>query len=192
MFKRIMLITACLVMLFANQVSAANVKNFSEDMKIREALTLLNDVGADEIFDNLQENSVKILFYDLGQLSYEYKNHFAINSTDLWGNRYILINAKFKNAPVEQIACLIAHESCHKGRVATLAEETTATRKEAQYWMVLKKNNVAYAPSALLSRLNSLSNLEHSSTVSHDCIEEKISNSSFYQSQLALRERRKF
>ncbi len=192
MLKRVVLFATCLVVLCANQVLAINVKYFSEDVKIREALTLLEDVGAKEVFDNLQENSVKIKFYDLGQLSYEYKNHFATNSTDVWGNRYILINAKFMNAPAEQIACLIAHESFHKGAIATLEEETTATRKEAQYWAVLKKDNVTYADSKLLTRLNSLTNLEHSSTVSHDCIQEKISNSSFYQTQLALRDRRRF
>lgn len=192
MLKRVMLVLACLFVMFTNQVSAANVKYFSEDTTIREALTMLNNVGAEEIFDNLQENSVKIMFYDLSQISYEYKNHFAINSTDTWGNRYILINAKYKNAPIEQIACLIAHESFHKGDVATLEEETQATRKEAQYWIVLKKDNVVYAETSLTKRLNSLTNLENTSTVSHDCIQERISNSSFYQNQLAVRERRKF
>jgi hypothetical protein len=192
MFKRLVLSLVCLFVLSASQVFAVNVKNFSDDFKIREALELLNDVGANEVFENLQENSVKIIFYDLSQLSYEYKNHFAINSTDTWGNRYILINSKFRTAPTEQIACLIAHESCHKGKVATLTEETTATRKEAQYWAILKKHNVAYQDSSLLQRLNSLTNLEHSSTVSHDYIQERISNSSFYQNQLAVRDRRKF
>ncbi|MCM1265999.1 MAG: hypothetical protein NC200_07355 [Candidatus Gastranaerophilales bacterium] len=192
MFKRVLLVIACLFVMVSNQVSAANVRNFSDDEQIRAALTLLNNIGAEDVFDNLQENSVKIKFYDLSQLSYEYKNHFATNSTDVWGNRYILINTKYKNAPTEQIACLIAHESCHKGSVATLEEETTATRKEAQYWTILKKHNVAYVDSALLQRLESLKNLESSTTVSHDYIQERISNSSFYQNQLAVRDRRKF
>ena len=189
--KKIMLLTACLVVLSANQVLAVNVKYFSNDYKIQSALTLLDNAGASEVFDNLRENSVKIIFYDLTQISFSYKNHFAINSTDLWGNRYILINMKYKNAPIEQIACLIAHESCHKGKIATLDEETKATRTEAQYWSILKKRNVEYSQTALLARLNSLSNLEHISTVSHDYIQEKISNSSFYKNQLAVRDRRK-
>ena len=189
--KRVLLLAACCVLLSAAQVSAVNVKYFSSDVKIQNALSLLDNIGADEIFDNLQENSVKIMFYDLAQLSYSYKNHFAINSTDLWGNRYILINMKFKNAPIEQLACLIAHESCHKSKTATLEEETTATRTEAQYWSILKKRNVEYQESALLARLNSLSHLEHISTVSHDYIQEHISNSSFYKNQLAVRDRRK-
>ena len=192
MLKKIVLLLACLVVLFSSSVSAMNVKGFSDDLKIRQALTLLDNVGATEIFDNLMENSVKIQFYDLTQISFSYGKHFAMNTTDNWGNRYILINSRYKNAPVEQIACLIAHESCHKARVATLAEETKATRTEAKYWQVLKNRNIAYAPSALLTRLNNLANLENTSTVDHDYIQERISNSSFYKQQLAVRERKTF
>ena len=192
MLKRVLVLLACLFVLSSSAVSAMNVKYFSEDLKIREALAMLDDIGAKEIFDNLQENSVKIQFYDITQISYSYSRHFAMNTTDTWGNRYILINSRYKNAPTEQIACLIAHESCHKGRVATLAEETTATRTEAKYWQVLKRHNHEYANTALTNRLNSLANLESSSTVNHDYIQDRISNSKFYQSQLAVRERRAF
>ena len=189
MLKKGFVLLACVFMVCCSKVSAMNVKNFSEDLKIREALEMLKDVNATEIFDNLQENSVKIIFYDLSQINFKYANHFAMNTTDTWGNRYILINSKFKKAPTEQIACLIAHESCHKARKATLAEETKATRVEAQYWMILRRNHVAYANTTLTNRLNSLVNLEHSSTVDHDYIQDRISNSKFYQSQLAVRER---
>ena len=192
MFKRILVLLACLFVLFSSRVSAMNVKVFTDDSKITAALEMLDDIGATEIIENLQENSVKIRFYDLGQISYGYKDHFAINTTDTWGNRVILINTKYQNAPIEQIACLIAHESCHKAAVATLAEETTATRKEAQYWTVLKNRNISYADTALTRRLNNLVNLESTSTVDHDYIQERISNSSFYQNQLAVRERRAF
>ena len=192
MLKRIVVLLACLFVLFSSSVSAMNVKGFSEDMKIRQALTLLDNVGATEIFDNLMENSVKIQFYDLTQISFSYGKHFAMNTTDNWGNRYILINSKYRNAPVEQIACLIAHESCHKAKVATLAEETKATRTEAKYWQVLKNRSTEYAPSALLARLNNLANLETCSTVDHDYIQDRISNSKFYKEQLAVRERRMF
>ena len=128
MFKRVFVLMACLVMLSSSAVMAENVRNFSEDVKIQSALEMLDDIGAEEIFNNLRENSVKIMFYDLSQIAFKHANHFAMNTTDTWGNRYILINSKFKNAPTEQIACLIAHESCHKANKATLAEETLATR----------------------------------------------------------------
>ena len=191
MLKRVLVLMACLFVL-SSSCMAMNVKWFSEDVKIREALTMLDDIGAKEIFDNLQENSVKIMFYDLTQISFKYGRHFAMNTTDSWGNRYILISSQYKNAPTEQIACLIAHESCHKGRVATLSEETLATRTEAKYWTVLKKRNIAYANTPLTNRLNNLSNLERVSTVNNDMIQNKISTSKFYQEQLVLRERRSF
>lgn len=192
MLKRLIVLLACLFVVASSSVSAMNVRNFSDDIKIREALMMLDDIGAMEVFDNLQENSVKIIFYDLSQISYKYQNAYAISSTDNWGDRYILINSKYQTAPTEQIACLIAHESCHKGSVATMEEETRATRTEAKYWTVLKKHNAAYANTALTNRLNSLVNLESSSTVDHDFIQDRISNSNFYQSQLAVRERRGF
>lgn len=192
MLKRVLVLIACLFVLSSSCVSAMNVKSFSDDYKIVKALEMLDDIGAREVFDNLQENSVKIIFYDLSQINFTYCNHFAMNTTDNWGNRYILINSKFRKAPTEQIACLIAHESCHKGKVATLAEETRATRTEAKYWQVLKQRNVAYADTELTNRLNSLANLENVSTVDHDYIQDKISNSGFYKEQLVLRERRSF
>lgn len=192
MFKRLIVLLACVFIVCSSQVLAMNLNRFTEDAKIKSALEMLDDIGAEEIFDNLMENSVKIRFYDLGQISYSYKNHFAMNTVDDWGNRIILINTKYQKAPTEQIACLIAHESCHKAKVATLEEETKATRKEAQYWTVLKNRYISYEETPLTNRLNSLVNLEHSSTVDHDYIQERISNSSFYQNQLAIRERRSF
>lgn len=192
MLKRVTVLLACLFVLSSSCAFAMNVKCFSDDVKIRQALTMLDDIGARDVFDNLHENSVKIIFYDLSQVSFSYANHFAMNTTDNWGDRYILINTKYKNAPVEQIACLIAHESCHKGKVATLSEETRATRTEARYWQVLKQRNYNYPNNRLTSRLNSLANLENVSTVNHDYIQDRISNSGFYKEQLVLRERKGF
>ena len=192
MLKRVFVLIACLFVLSSSATMAANYRYFTEDVKIESALEMLDDIGAKEIFDNLHENSVKIMFYDLTQISFKHANHFAMNTVDTWGNRYILINSKFKNAPTEQIACLIAHESCHKANKATLAEETLATRTEAKYWTVLKKRNIAYANTSLTRRLNSLANLESVSTVDNDLIENRISNSRFYQEQLVLRERKSF
>ena len=193
MLKRVLVLIACLFVLSSSCSFGMNVKSFSDDSRIVKALALLDNVGATDVFENLQENSVKIIFYDLSHISFKYQNHFAINSTDTWGNRYILINTKYMNAPTEQIACLIAHESCHKGKVATLAEETYATRTEARYWQALKHHNHNYENTALTNRLNSLAKLESETTVNHhDYIQDRISNSRFYQSQLAVRERRAF
>ena len=52
MLKRVAVLLACLFVLCASKVSAINVKYFSEDVQIRSALTLLDDVGAKEIFES--------------------------------------------------------------------------------------------------------------------------------------------
>lgn len=165
---------------------ASYIDNFSNDTEIQGALAVLQRAGAEDVFNNLQENSVKIAFYDLSHISYDYMNHFAINTVDSFGNRYILINTKFKNASPEELACLIAHESCHKLAVATLEEETFATRTEAKYWDILKDKNKTYEASALLDRLNGLSALEKASTDDIDLIQDKILNHAFYIQQLAI------
>ena len=179
-------ITFVMMMVFCVSASAAFIDNFTTDSKIKNSLILLEQAGAEEVFANLEENSVKIAFYDLSQISYSYMNHFAVNSIDSFGNRYILINSRFKNASNEEIACIIAHESFHKLSVATYEEEYLATEKEAYYWSILKKQGKTYDSSELLSRLNNLQRLHVASNTDNNLIKEKINNSSFYKKQLAV------
>lgn len=191
MLARFISAIICVVMFCSNMAFAWNVRSFSDDYDIQSALKLLKQIGADEVFENLQENSVKIIFYDLSMINFSYSKHFAINSVDSWGDRYILINSKFRNASREELACLIAHESFHKGKVATMSEETLATRKEAYYWSILKVPGKRYTQSSLTNRLNKLASLYEESTEANNLIEQRIQNSKFYQEQLAVRERRR-
>ena len=192
MFVRLMSALMCAVLLCANVASSWNVRSFSDDYDIRQALKLLDKVGADEVFENLQENSVKIIFYDLSLINFTYCNHHAINSVDNWGDRYILINSKHRRASKEEIACLIAHESFHKGKRATLSEETIATRKEAYYWAKLKVPGKQYGATGLAMRLDKLAYLYSESTDDNNLIEQRIRNSRFYQQQLAISSRNRF
>ena len=177
----IVMVIFCTVPAFASYVDT-----FTRDTDIKDALVLLENAGAQEVFDNLEENSVKIAFYDLSQISYSYKDHFAVNSEDSMGNRYILLNSKYKNASKEELACIIAHESFHKLKVATLEEETLATEKEAYYWSLLKDENKDYEYSPLLARLDRLVALSDASDSDHNLIQEKIKRNSFYRQQLAI------
>ena len=181
-FIAIFVVAMCTTQVFASIYS----DSFSNDEKIRAALVMLEKVKADEVFDNLSKNSVKIAFYDLSQISYDYMTHFAINSVDSFGNRYILINTKYKNASTEEIACLIAHESCHTKAVATLEEEVHATETEAYYWQKLKDETKTYKSSKLLDRLNNLEALQNGSSKDKNLIVERIISSSFYVNQLAI------
>lgn len=165
-----------------SQTFAYNVTDFSSDAKIISAMQLLEQSGEQDVFVNLKKNSVKIKFYALSG----YGNVYAANTYDNFGRRVILINSAYKNAPVEQIACLIAHESCHVLRKATLEEETTATQKEAECWTKLKNNSVTYPETKLTRRLDKISNLYLASKDGNNYIGDKIASSSFYKAQLGL------
>ena len=165
------------------QAFAYDVKDFSSDAKIISAMELLEANGQDDVFANLKKNAVKVKFYNLagyGQAVY------AANTYDSNGRRVILINSLYKNAPIEQIACLIAHESCHVLRKATLEEETTATQKEAECWSKLKNVSVTYPETKLTKRLDKIAGLYLASSDGNNYIGDKIASSSFYRAQFGM------
>lgn len=164
------------------QAFAYNLKSFTNDTKIMAAMQLLEQNGEYDVFANLKKNAVKVKFYHLSM-----NNVYAANAYDEFGRRVILINSIYKDAPVEQIACLIAHESCHTARKATLEEETTATSKEAACWTKLKKSGVTYPETKLTKRLDKIAGLHIASTQDgNNYIEDKIASSSFYRAQFGL------
>lgn len=180
--KNVLVTLFVFVVLTVTQAFAYNVKEFSSDTKIQSALALLEQTGEYDVFRNLRKNAVKIKFYHLS-----YGNVYAANTYDSFGRRVILINSLYENAPVEQIACLIAHESCHTARKATLEEETTATSKEASCWTKLKKHNVTYPETKLTKRLDKIAGLHIASTQDgNNYIGDKIASSSFYRTQFGL------
>ena len=164
------------------QAFAYNLKSFTSDAKIMAAMQLLEQSGEYDVFANLKKNAVKVKFYHLSM-----NNVYAANAYDEFGRRVILINSIYKDAPVEQIACLIAHESCHTARKATLEEETTATSKEAACWAKLKRANVSYPETKLTKRLDKIAGLHIASVQDgNNYIEDKIASSSFYRAQFGL------
>lgn len=185
--KKFTIVLLCLFLFSITPVYSYNVNNFTDDFVVSDALTVLETTRENGVFDNLEENSVKIVFFDLSTLSYNYKDHFAISGYNNMGDRYILINSKYRDAPKEQIACLIAHESCHKAKVATLQEETLATETEAKCWLKLKQQGKNYPNNDLTKRLDSLAYLYETSTVTKNNIQDRILNSSFYREQLAIK-----
>lgn len=164
-----------------NQAQAANVSKYSDDYKVQAALTVLENIGSNDVFTRLDKNQVKIMFYDLTMIDYSYANHYAVASTDENGENFILINSKFQNSPKEAIACLIAHESVHVLPQATMAEEVQATTVEAQTWLKVRAN-VSNTNDKLVQREMKLAdNYE----ADNNRIAQAIASNSFYQSQLA-------
>ena len=157
--KKLIVLFCAFVFLTINQSFAYNAKYFSNDSKIIAAINLLDRSGEEDVLRNLQKYGVKIKFSDLSMVSYNSSKCFAVSTYNQYGTRVILINSIYKNAPVEQIACLIAHESCHTGNVADLEEETLATEKEAACWTRLKVASKTYPDNRLTRRLDKLSNM---------------------------------
>ena len=180
--KKVLVALFIFVTLTATQAFAYNLKNYTSDSTILAAMQLLEQNGEYDVFANLNKNAVKVKFYPLSM-----SNVYAANTYDNYGRRVILINSIYKNAPIEQIACLIAHESCHIARKATLEEETTATSKEAACWAKLRKADVIYPQTKLTKRLDNLAEL-HIDSVNdgNNYIGDKIASSSFYRAQFNL------
>jgi len=176
--KNLLICVFIFVAFTMTQAFAYNVREFSTDAKIISALNLLEQNGEYRVFENMKKNAVKVKFYNLSM-----SNIYAANSYDRYGQRVILINSYYKDAPVEQIACLIAHESYHTARTATLDEETLATQKEAECWTKLKHSSATYPETKLTKRLNKLAGLY---TGGASQIRDKIASSSFYRSQFGI------
>ena len=179
--KKVLVALFVFVTLTVSQAFAYNLKSFSNDATIIAAMQLLEQNGEYDVFANLKRNAVKVKFGSL-----PYSNVYAANMYDNYGRRVIVINTTYKNAPIEQIACLIAHESCHVARKATLEEETTATSKEASCWTKLKKQNITYPQTKLTKRLDKLAGLHIASADGNNYIGDKIASSSFYRAQFGL------
>lgn len=183
LMKNVLLTLVVLLGLTVTQAFAYNLRDFSSDAKIISAMQLLEQAGEYDVFANMKKNAIKVKFYNLSG----YGSVYATNSYDNTGRRVILINSVYQNAPAEQIACLIAHESMHVLRKATMQEETIATQKEAVTWMKLKKSSVSYPDNKLTKRLDKLAELQMASN--HDgtnYIQSKIASSSFYKAQFGM------
>ena len=147
------------------------VKRISEDEKILEAAALLPSHIIDRILDR-----GAVIRWDSSLDS----NIFACRAQDIFGNNFILINYKYHSAPVEQIACLIGHESCHVLEKTTLSEEVEAVMMEMALWRTLKKADVSYDNTALYRRLNKLSKMPYAEVKSY------VAESDFYKNILKV------
>ena len=184
--KKVVVLFAAFVLLTLNQAFAYRATDFSSDAKIISAINLLEQSGETDVLRNLQKNAVRVSFDDLTSYTYNASKAYAISTYNKYGTRVIMINSLYKNAPVEQIACLIAHESCHKKRVADLEEETIATQKEAATWTRLKVASKVYPDTKLTRRLDTLGGMYMASSEGNNIIQSKIASNGFYRAQLGL------
>ena len=179
--RKVLVVLMFIMFLGVNQAQAANVSKYSDDYKVQAALTVLENIGSNDVFTRLDKNQVKIMFYDLTMIDYSYANHYAVASTDENGENFILINSKFQNSPKEAIACLIAHESVHVLPQATMAEEVQATTVEAQTWLKVRANVTDTNDKLVQREMKLADNYE----ADNNRIAQAIASNSFYQAQLA-------
>lgn len=183
--KKVLVLFAAFVFLTLNQAFAYRASDFSSDSKIIAAINVLEQAGETDVLRNLQRYAVKVSFDDLSSIGVTSKA-FAVSTYNRYGSRVIMINSAYKNAPVEQIACLIAHESCHTKRVADLEEETIATQKEAATWLRVRSASKVYPDTKLTRRLDKLSGMYMASSQNNNLIQNKIASNGFYRAQLGI------
>ncbi len=185
--KKLVVLFAAFVFLAMNQAAFAyRASDFSSDSKIIAAISLLEQSGETDVLRNLHKNAIRVSFDDLTSYTYNASKAYAISTYNQYGSRVIMINSIYRNAPVEQIACLVAHESMHVKRVADLQEETIATQKEAATWTRLKVASKTYPDSRLTRRLDKLSSMYLASSDGNNIIKTQIASNGFYRAQLGL------
>lgn len=183
MKKLVVLFSAFVFLAFSQAAFAYRASDFSSDAKIISAINLLEQAGETDVLRNLQKNAVRVSFDDLSAYTYNSSKAYAISTYNRYGTRVIMINSLYKNAPVEQIACLVAHESMHVKRIADLEEEAIATQKEAATWTRLKIASKTYPDTKLTRRLDKLGSMYLASSAGNNIIQNKIATSGFYRSQ---------
>lgn len=119
-------------------------KDVSEDINIINAVEMLEKTAGKYskeaiLGKNLSKKPVKIEFLNLSTINPIYMNFDALG----WKkkkNLYIYINEKHKDAPIEALCALLAHEAIHQDEHNSLNEETYAWTLEAAVWTQLTQD----------------------------------------------------
>ncbi len=120
-------------------------KNITEDENLIQAVELLqNTTGKYSreaiLGKNLSKKPIKIEFANLGTINPMYANFDALG----WKKKKhlcIYINEKHKDAPIEALSAILAHEAIHQDEFNSLNEETYAWTLEAAVWTQLSDDN---------------------------------------------------
>ena len=164
MKKVFVLFSALILMSVSNAVFAADFSANTKQEVLTAALNRLEAMNNRKVLNVIQgQNStnqpIKIMFRDLAALGYGTCEAVTAKTAD--GRLVILISSNYKTAPVEAVACLIAHESVHHENTKTYEEEVRAWNTEVQTWISFTNANpsLKQSDSKLVKRLNYLSKL---------------------------------
>ena len=165
MRKLIITVIICLTVFFTNNIGhTSDFANITKNTQIAAALTALENVGRGDVISilngkNATGQPIRVMFRDLA--IYGASDCEALTTKTNSGKVIIYINQEHKGAPVEAIACLIAHESQHHTMTNTKAEETRAWFKEVSTWnaFVRRDRTVAMSNHHLVKRENYIAQL---------------------------------
>lgn len=164
MSKMVVLFSALILLSVSNTALAADYTVNTKQPVLTEALNRLEAMNNTKVLNVIQgQNStnkpIKIMFRNLAALGYGTCEAVTAKTTD--GRLVILISSNYKTAPVEAIACLIAHESVHHENTKTYEEEVRAWNTEVKTWVAFTSVNPSLKQndSKLVKRLNYLSKL---------------------------------
>lgn len=129
----------------SNEALYKKYKNITDDINIIRAVEMLDRTSGKYskeaiLGKNLTNREVKIEFMNLSLINPMYMNFDALG----WKkkkNLYIYINEKHKDAPVEALSAILAHEAIHQDEENSLNEETYAWTLEAAVWTQLSEDN---------------------------------------------------
>ena len=186
--KMVVLFSALVLLNVSNTAAlAADYTVNTKQPVLTEALNRLEAMNNRKVLNVIQgQNStnqpIKIMFRDLAALGYGTCEAVTAKTAD--GRLVILISSNYKTAPVEAVACLIAHESVHHENTKTYEEEVRAWTTEVQTWVAFTQSNPSLksSDSKLVKRLNYLSKLYTKDGNQMTSIANLIANNPAYSS----------
>jgi len=166
MKKLFVIVCVIFTMLFsrANVIQANDFADNTANTRIAASLYLLKDLGQRDVIailkgQNATGKPVRIMFRNLA--IYGAGDCEAFTTKTKAGTLVIFINEEYKDAPLEGIACLIAHESQHHTMTNTKQEELRAWLKEVTTWNAFLRKDplVAHSNHPLIKRENQIAKL---------------------------------
>ena len=187
MSKLVVLFCAFILMSVSNVAVASDFSANTKQPVLTEALNRLEAMGNYKVINvikgqNSTNQPIKVMFRNLEVMGYGTCE--AVTAKTANGGLVILISANYKTAPVEAVACLIAHESVHHENTNTYEEEVRAWTTEVKTWISFTSQNpsLKVSSSKLVKRLNYLSKLYKNDGNQMTSIEGLIANNPAYSS----------
>ena len=187
MSKVLVLFSALILFGFSNAAVAADFSANTKQPVLVSALNKLEAMNKTQVINVIKGNNstgkpIKLMFRNMAAMGYGTCEAVTAKSAD--GRLVIIISADYKTAPIEAVACLIAHESVHHENTKTYEEEVRAWTTEVQTWNSFTSVNPSLKQnsSKLVKRLNYLAKLYAKDGNQNTSIANLIANQPAYAS----------